>query len=297
MTAPAGSIHVVFTLTSPLSHGGFGPPVGNAQLIRRMPLALPNGALVHVPAVSGNALRGSLRRIIMRDLLALSGLDRESPGWDALYAAVANGGHLEGASTALDPGYVRELREALPALSVFGAALRTWFLEGRMRVGMCWPRCRETYEAGLVAHGTRGAEDLVAEHSQVRHVDREMQDPDISGVTPMPTTMETLVTGSVLQSAITFHGRATDVERSCIAWGLDRLEVLGGKSASGLGSVQVEHDCRHPGASVYAEWRETASPRAALEDLASKLSAATKGKKSAKKKGGKDAPAPAASHG
>lgn len=271
-------MRVLIKTLSPIVHSSFGPSAGNATLFRR--IACGDSA---VPVVSGNALRGVMRRVVMRDLLDRCGLDVSSPGWDGLYAALANGGHLQGAEKSLDPRKVRDLRASVPALSLFGAALKTWMLSGRMTVGVCWPRCSETSGLGLVARGEYvDGEDLIEEISHVRHVDRDLQSPEISGVTPMPTTMECLQTGSVLESEILFRGDATEIERAIVPWSLARISELGGKSGSGMGRVSIEHDA-DPAA--YESWLDSddavSGAKSALEDLAAQMLG---GKKRAKAK-------------
>lgn len=240
-------ITVTIRAKAPLAHGAYSDlGAGNMTMLRREPVVgLPGAPLV--PCLSGNALRGVLRRIVMRGLFAAAGISRHdwvaegrAKQWDRLYAALANGGHLERPDARVDPDQIRALRADVPPLSVFGAALYRYMLPGRMRVGFCWPICDETVTAGLVGPRdvTVGAEDLVTETGLVRHVDREHQSPEASGVTPMPTTVECFATGTVLESTISTDG-ATDVEAACIAWGLDRITTLGAKSAAGLGDVEI----------------------------------------------------------
>lgn len=257
-------MRVVVKCLSPLAHGAFGPSSGNEVQIRRMTLVGVSG-MPRVPCVSGNALRGVLRRLIFRDLFGKCEANRDaipSPAWDRLYAALANGGHLEKSETRVDPDERRRLRASLPPLSLFGAALYSYMLPGHMSVGILWPWCEETEAAGVV--DSEGdlvpAEDLVDEVSHVRHVDREEQDPELSGVTPMPTTMETLATGTILESRVIFADHSTAEERGCLAYGLDRLAALGAKSASGLGRVEVSHDGDPDDLAAYLAWRDAATP-------------------------------------
>jgi hypothetical protein len=60
---------LIGTCNAPLAHGSFGESAGNATLIRRMAIVSLPG-MPRVPVVSGNALRGTLRRLIMRELFA-----------------------------------------------------------------------------------------------------------------------------------------------------------------------------------------------------------------------------------
>ena len=250
---------ITMKLMGPLSHGSFGPSSGNEVQIRRMTLVSAPG-MPRVPCLSGNALRGRLRRLVMRDLLSQSNVTRDtlpSPGWDRLYAAIANGGHLDGSENRVDPEDRRRLREALPPLSLFGAALYSYMLPGHVDVGICWPRCKETLAAGLIEEGEdelRPAEDLVDEISHVRHADRDYQDPALTGVGPMPTTWEVLATGSVLECTVRFADHSTPAERGSFLRGLELLTTLGGKSSVGFGAVEVAHDGATADLQAYREW-------------------------------------------
>lgn len=293
-------------LLSPLHHGAFGDvDTGNIVAARRIPVAMPDGRIVQVPAVSGNALRGVMRRVVMRNLFDRLGLTPEALGarpYQRLYAALANGGHLEGSEAAVNPAQREALRTALPPLSLFGAALYTYLLPGRMEVGIAWPVCRETVDAGIVPPPPVDldgagpvlpyAEDLVVEYSHVRHVDRDHHDPEVSGVTPMPTTAECLIPGVRLVSTIETR-RCTALEASCAAWALGRITTLGGKASAGLGRVSVAAD---GDPSEYEAWlTDTTTARSALLELAATLGG--EGKAKAKKAPKKETTAPAATVG
>lgn len=266
------SVQVFLQVMSPMAHGAFGDDAGNAVPVRRVRVVSLPG-MPRIPCVSGNALRGILRRLVMRDLLLdRAGLGPGShPHWDRLYAALANGGHLEGEGDAtVRPEEVRRLRESLPPLSVFGAALYSWMLPGHMSVGFVWPRCRETLAAGLVSEAPDiSAEDLIDEVTLCRHIDREMHDPEASGVTPMPTTVEVFAPGTILESSVVFARSATAIETACVAYGLRLLRTLGGRSGVGFGVVHVDGP---PDDTPYLEWlASTPDLRDRLEALADKL--------------------------
>jgi len=238
---------VTLRCESPLHHGAFGEDTGNAVALRRIPLAsAPQRA--GIPVLSGNALRGALRRLVMRELFERCDLSRVTAGlspkqWDKLYGALANGGHLTGSESRANPADRRALRDALPALSLFGAALYSYMLPGQMSVGWCYPTCTETVHAGLCApiEGLRDADDLIVETALTRHIDRDWQDPSLSGVTPMPVTVEALIPGTVLTTTIIPMTRLTPEESGCLAHGMDLLSMIGGKTGAGFGRVQVTH--------------------------------------------------------
>jgi hypothetical protein len=266
-------IKLTIKAQSPIVHGSFGSNAGNTVLFRRMALVNIDG-MPTVPVVSGNAIRGIARRLVMRELFNLHDLNRETiqpdTAWDKLYAALANGGHLSGSERSVNPTQMRQLREELPPLSVFGAALYTYILPGHASVGMAWLQCKETKEAGLVSSGNNHAEDCIEENGFVRHIERDQHDPELSGVTPMPVTVECLKTGSVLESHITFADHSTPEERGAVAYGLSQISVIGGKGSQGLGQV----DCAVSGATAKADikaynaWKTGESVKQSLVSLA-----------------------------
>jgi len=243
-------IRHVIRLRAPLSHGDPGLATGNVLRFRRIP-ATNRERRYMIPAISAGALRGVVRRLLWREVFDLCDLSRESvgsPAWDRLYAALANGGHLEKAEATVDPNAIRELRASLPVLSLLGSALYDRFVAGRLSLSHSWLRCREAVECRLVDSAEMPIRDLVADFSTARHVDREEQSPEVSGVTPMPATVEVVVAGAE------FQGRgycAATLEASAWAHGLDLVRHLGGKSGQGCGEVEVEHD---GDGARYVEW-------------------------------------------
>lgn len=255
------TIELEVTTLSPLHHGDLGPDTGNETLFRRMSV---NG--VPTPVVSGNSVGGILRRIVWRHVFDHHDLNRETVGkgpWDRLYGALANGGHYEKQEVRTDPEEQRQLRETLPPLSAFGAAMYDFGMSGNASFPILVPDTAEGEDP----------EELIELYSQARHVDRGDQDPKESGVTPMPTTMETLVTGTVLRGTILWTAKPwSEAEVGCIVFGLNRLTRLGGKSRVGLGRVEVEHDGQPELEGAFLGWLDQDSVRENLMRLAERLS-------------------------
>ena len=260
------SIRAVMTLQAPLHHSEFGGHKSNLVGTRKLPV-IHEGQVQKVAVVSGNALRGRMRRIVMRELLDRCGLAVGSPGYDRIYASVCNGGTLTGSDNNIYPEVIRDMRAKCPPLSVFGSALFTHMLAGRMSVGMCWPVCGVTVAKGLVVtQGALNPSHLEEETSFVRLPEKEHQNPDATKVGPMPYTIEIMPAGTVLESEIRFQPETTALEMSCIAWALDRVDYLGGKSGIGLGRLKLTHD---GDGSAYTEWLagDLTAARAILEAI------------------------------
>lgn len=128
-----------FLATAPISHGG-DESAGNVQMFRRLPM--PDGT--EVPAISANALRGQLRRIAARRLLELIGA--ESITDLRLYHLLFSGGAIQKGEIATAHRFadIRDMRELLPAVSLFGASWQAEILPGTLLVDWIYPDCIQT---------------------------------------------------------------------------------------------------------------------------------------------------------
>lgn len=249
-------ITATITAISPISHAGFSEvSTGNSMMFRRVPcVSLPG--FPEIPVVSGNALRGIMRRRLMTEVYNKVGFTFEKfkdvfsseqtakRAWDKLYAALFCGGTLDGKlEDTTDPIELRKIREQFPALSLLGSALYTKMLPGMAQIGFAWLICDESIQGGLVTKTDDTlvikAEDAITEIGQVRHIDRENADPEITGVTPMPITVECLAPGASLQSNISLLPQTTSIEKSCLIHGLKLIDHIGGKLSSGYGAVKM----------------------------------------------------------
>ncbi|MGN6549823.1 MAG: hypothetical protein ACTHJ3_08025 [Pararhizobium sp.] len=196
-----------------------------------------------VPLLSGNAIRGVLRRLVMRHFLSAAGMTRgaysASPGqWDRIYGALANGGALTGAEKGVKTQFLRELRAACPPLSLFGAALYTQMLPGMFQVFDAYPRCREVAAVGFCSASDVPLSSLYGDRNHVRHVSADV-DREAAEVKPMPYTSEVFYPGAVLEGGINFDNYATEIERDCAAWAIHRVTQFGGNTAKGFGLVDL----------------------------------------------------------
>lgn len=134
------------TATSSIAHGGQSR--GTITLLRRERLLI-GGEVLHVPVVSGNALRGRLRRIgeeLLRDALAYEG---ELPL--AAAHALRGGGSLAKVSgEPLSGQRLLSVRTLVPLIAAFGAAAGGRIIDGALQVGRLLPHYAET--AHLTGH-------------------------------------------------------------------------------------------------------------------------------------------------
>jgi len=108
---------------------------------------------VRIPLVSGNAVRGMLRRRLMRDMLDRLGLDEQNT--PKLHHALFSGGLLESTEECtgeVDIAFRKLVRDTIPPIGLFGTAIGNQMIQGSLLVEHAVPVARETSfmaEAGI----------------------------------------------------------------------------------------------------------------------------------------------------
>jgi len=246
-----GDVNLEVHCLSPLSHGSDGKS-GNATVFRRRQVMSPSGGVLELPIYAGNALRGQLRDMLADHFLFALGLqpDRAHPPvalW--FFHALYSGGVLEeagkagkavsaalGASGVTKVDGVAQLRCLVSPLSLLGVAIGNRILSGRINVGDLRPRCAEW------GTGEARAADLLSWEYLTRRDDHEgrKEEDDHHG---MIATTEILLAGTVLDGVIDYHPHISDVERSALGLGLEKLQTygfLGADCRRGFGSCDIE---------------------------------------------------------
>lgn len=135
------------TATSSISHGS--ETRGLVTMLRRETIIGPDHTPVPIPLISGNALRGRLRRTAEELLCQV--LDYRGKLTVAAAAAVRSGGALTKTSAdAISGTKLKQLRELVPLIGVFGTAGAGRIIDGCLQVGKLIPHTTET--AHLLHH-------------------------------------------------------------------------------------------------------------------------------------------------
>ena len=287
MTAPTTRWTGTLTALSSVTHAS--DTRGTITLLRRELITQTDGRLLHVPLVSGNTLRGRLRRVgeeLLRDVL-----NYEGQLHPAAAHALRGGGSL--AKTSHEPltgNRLQQLRELVPQIAVFGAAGGGTIIDGSLAVGKVTPHVLET-------NHTTGAESSVSAFTATQIEAYTRQDDrgshDFAGVTahvtavdpsvdlrfdddghPHTTTrrdvsqrmlfnIETFPVGTVFSTWLRLH-RPTALE---LAFFLDVLDTfrgdarLGGRVAIGHGLVRVDLQPQPQPPDDLPDWRAVTAAR------------------------------------
>lgn len=114
----SGSIHLFGIAHRPVHQGGFRR-AGNTTLQMTDEIVVPGGRMAHVPIVSGQSVKGQIRRAIARHALDTMGLRGTLTAKSQVDLAFS-GGHLSGGGSKIDLDLIRCVRALLPAVSVVG---------------------------------------------------------------------------------------------------------------------------------------------------------------------------------
>jgi len=268
-------LDIMMKLKSPLAHFG-DERLGTTQLARTMKFEY-NGEFVDVPVFSGNAFRGELRRIAMRDYLDYIGISTE--GISAkMYYMLFTGGALTSGARYNEIGEKRRMRKMCPPLSLFGTAIGDQIPEGKMKVGILKPVCKETATFTGI-ESDKSFHDMLEEIFYTRRDDLKSKEFNLTDETKhenaiqMKYEMQCLSAGTELVGSIIIEN-SNEVEESCLFAALEKFKqmpFIGGKSATGHGEVEVIYNAGNtqPYYDYLTEYKD--EMRAWIRDIEQKL--------------------------
>lgn len=228
------------TAESPIAHGSFteGVDTGNISEFRKIPVS-HKGTIYEIPAISGNAIRGAIRRFLTREFFMANYLEEklDTKVHDKLYAIMANGGALgKDLSPTVDPVHIKEIRKQLPILSLLGSACYKYMISGMCSIGFAILDCKE------LETGEFDSNNLLTEIGETRHVDKTIINADETELKPMPYLTEAVIKGATFSGEIYFAPQATEIEKSALYHGIKLMNHIGGKTARGYGKVCISAD-------------------------------------------------------
>jgi hypothetical protein len=130
-------------------------------------------------------------------------------------------------------------------LSLLGTALGNRVISGRVNICDCRPQCQEW------GNGELSVGDLFEWTYLTRREDHENHAQGDNS--SMIANTECLKAGTMLTGGIDVSEHATDLEKSCLGMGLQRLQqsgYLGAENRRGLGQVKIEME-NAPDAALY----------------------------------------------
>lgn len=252
--------NVTMKLLSPLVHIG-DEKSGTMSLLRKQKFFV-SGEYIDVPVYSGNALRGILRSLVMRDYVDRLGLDTKGLTQNVFYC-LFNGGSLQGGSGVESLSLKEEIVKNCPPLTLLGSAFGTQITKGKLKVGICKPICVELNDFNVNKSDTSIFSDMRSEvfHTRMDRLKADMEVPTVledKQTVQMKYEIETLSAGTTLECRIVLEN-ASALEISCFEHMMKLLEqdnFIGCKSNAGYGEIALNVEYID-GGTKYFEWLET----------------------------------------
>lgn len=244
----------VWTLTGPMHHGA-DEKHGNVSLFRRHRVHDPlTGKVAYVPFVSGNAIRGFWRDLVMDRWCKLIGLSTRILPVHRAHALLAGGNVDKGADGAKVNNAVRDAaRSACPPWDLFAGCIDKQIMSGRARVCDAVLVCREN--AWLV-HPVIAPEvpveefaaqlPVAAEMTQLRLLTRQAhRDIPMSDGVQMIANKEVLIGGYQMVHTLQIIGLdgINPVTASCLADLLEQFQktaYIAADAARGMGGIAMD---------------------------------------------------------
>jgi CRISPR/Cas system CSM-associated protein Csm3 (group 7 of RAMP superfamily) len=235
---------------SPVFHGG-SEKTGSVVLLNRLRFIV-DGRPVDVPIISGNQVRGRLRRLLTRDFLDLAGfkLDLSQKKDQKLYHTLFAGGVLteveEEESGTIDLALKSRIVQYVLPVRLLGCSYANQMVEGRLIVSHMLPICRELRDFTAVDSDVSFYQ-LIAHAFQTRRDELRLERPKEEQAVQMMVEYECFAPGTVFHHEFvletTGEGLELDLSTLYRAVQLWRAEpYIGGKSAVGFGKLRLEYE-------------------------------------------------------
>ena len=231
---------------APIHHGG-DEKAGNQSLVRRQAYIVDN-AVIEIPVISGNSIRGILRRMIWDDLLERVGYTLTNM---KIYHMLFTGGILEAVdskdSGVIDIEMKRKLRAELPPLAVLGTALGNQMFEGKLKCAIAQPVCSELcgfLPDDLPVPATTSIYELVSFDFMTRLDDVKEARQEGEAAHQMLMNFEVINPGTVFVHSFALDNPSA-VEKAVLAHALNLWREkpwIGGKSSVGYGNVKISYE-------------------------------------------------------
>ena len=249
---------------TPIYQGG-NEKTGSVQLLNRMRF-LVDGEPMDIPIISGNSVRGYLRRLVFRDFLERVGyeipLDRREGVM--LYHILYSGGVL-GRAAAGEEGVVdlelkRMVYRYIVPARLWGFSYRNQMIEGKLIVGHMLPVARELRDYlphDIAERATRSIYEMIATTFQTRRDELRAPREAREQAVQMMVEYEVFAPGTLFYQELIIEDPAP-IDESLLAHAVQLWQsrpFIGGRSRIGLGRLEVSCDTGSlPGPELYTSY-------------------------------------------
>jgi len=236
----------IVTALTPIFHGG-DEKTGSTPVLRTIMMYNPEYGEIAMPYYSGNALRGKVRRLLMKDFLDMVEYELTN---SKLYHVFYAGGLLETAdatSGVINLELRKKLRDLIPPIALLGCSIGNQIIPGVLIVEHMFPLCQE-YKMYLPEKYQPLAVEQVrifTDQSFITRRDdlREERVKDEQAI-QMKVDYECFIPGTRFYHRFVLQV-PTALQISCFGRLIELLyetPYIGGRSAQGDGKVKFEYE-------------------------------------------------------
>lgn len=249
-------IEGIITTREPISH--IGETLSTMALFKREK-TLFRGKIIEIPVISGNALRGIMRRRGSYRLIELINIQKEELGEDVQHALFSGGMLKKGAGGGtINMNFIKELRTMLPLMSVWGTTIGQQMIGGKLDVGQLIPiSCQTAVRTGI--------ESNISIHSlldEVAHTRRDDMEDKPKGndadaqKQQMRYQTEVLAAGTKLSHYFTLKD-VDEIERGAFMstlYQFMKYPKIGGMGGRGFGMIEMDYTVDEAAVELYETW-------------------------------------------
>ena len=267
-------IEGTITALTPIFHGG-DEKTGSTPVLRTIMIYVDGLGEVPIPYLSGNGIRGKLRRVSMRDFLDLVEYEITNA---KLYHSLFSGGVLE--STDENTGVIdlelrKRVRDLIIPASIFGCAIGNQMIQGILICEHLWPICEEyrEYLPEEYQNDDRAKQPIRVFTDQsfiTRRDDLRVEREEDEQAVQMKVDYECFVPGTKFYHRFLLQ-LPTELQKSCFGRVIElfkEIPYIGGRSSSGDGKVKIEYK-NVPDSAMYLEFVQ--SKKNEIRDLLKEL--------------------------
>lgn len=247
---------------STIHHGG-NEKTGSTPVLRTIYMYVDGQGEVQFPYINGNAIRGKLRRLLMREFLGLVGINPEDMN-TKLYHIFFTGGALESTEdtyATINLLLRKEIRRLLPPVALLGCSIGNQMIPGKLKVGHAFPVCKEYLQhlPEFLKDGDRikmSVRSFTDDSFNTRKDDLRADREEGDQATQMKVDFECFIPGTKF-----YHWFAleypTSVEASCFGRFVEIFRsspFVGGMAAVGNGEVSFDYQPQTPASQPYLEF-------------------------------------------
>jgi len=274
-------VNGILIAKSPIFHGG-NEKTGSVQLLNRIKFIV-DGKPMEIPYISGNSVRGYLRRLVFQDFLHQVGyeIDVSKKQGQYLWHTLFSGGLLETVEEknigVIDIEFKKKVYTYIVPARLWGFAFQNQMIEGKLKVGHILPICRE-----LKDYLPDNIEPKNSFYQLITHIFQTRRDELRTEREKEEQAIQMLIEYEVFSPGTMFYHefRLEDADilekavlnRAISLW--KKYPYIGGKSSIGFGELKINYDTSPlTDEKIYLDFLEKERDKIVevLDSLASKL--------------------------